>query len=305
MKYININYILTKLNQLNLFIELNPPLYPAGIIAGYTRSGTSYIGKTIADILGARYVYEPLCPGRTKRISFFMERESYSAFKNKKYFDAIKFIISPEYRSFSRDHGGRLIYNKGIRIMKLVRANAYLRLFTDIIPDCRILFLIRNPLGCVASRAGMDWEVPEQGHLYDELSPLLDQGQRGLLMSIDQYHDKMALSWVIDNIMALRNLNDPSFKFVFYEDLISSRDEFLGAICFIKKDYKADKSFGIHYRPLLSTIKKREQYHKTLGKDRVDSIIKIIDAFGLSCLYDFETGLPDKNGLEVLRQKTG
>ncbi len=211
LKY-NIRTRFRYLNRRNIFIELRKEEKPTLILAGYTRSGTTYLANLLSGILKARCVHEPLHPEFSKAVRFFHERESKGVIQgDEKYLVALKSVFHSRYRGNRRDVGPRLFYH-GRRIVKLVRANFYLDIISEVLEDVPIIFLIRNPLACVASRSRKEWLVPDHSKNIQDILPLLNQEQKDLINNEKAHHKRLAISWCMDNYMAFKNIGKEGFQ---------------------------------------------------------------------------------------------
>jgi len=65
-----------RLNWRGVFFELGNERLPVVVIAGYTRSGTTFLGRILANVMGCRPIHEPLNLNKVREISFFNEREA-------------------------------------------------------------------------------------------------------------------------------------------------------------------------------------------------------------------------------------
>jgi hypothetical protein len=121
-----------EMNKLGLFFETKAISFPTVIIAGYTRSGTTYLGQLLASILKARYIHEPLDAEAIREISFFHPRERKSTIlSDQRYSDTLRVVFGPQFKK--RDQGDRLFYT-GKRIVKIVRGCFYLETLANLFP---------------------------------------------------------------------------------------------------------------------------------------------------------------------------
>jgi hypothetical protein len=284
------------LNRKKLFFELRKTERPTLIIAGYTRSGTTYLAYLLSGILKSRCIHEPLHPEFSPPVSFFHEREAKSVIQDSaKHLAALQAVFRAEYRGVRRDIGPRAIYS-GRRIIKLVRANFYLDLIAELLPDVPILFLIRNPLACIASRSNKEWLVPDHSNCIQDILPLLNEAQKDLVNKEEDHHKKLAISWCLDNYMALTNLKNEKFKFVYYENIVGSLSEIESILDFIDTsiaEKRIRKEIEL-YRLTApkKTIFTRADFETRLGKKETQDILEVVDTFGFGAIYDFDTGRP-------------
>jgi len=296
--------IVREFNYKGIFWEINPKPFPILVISGYTRSGTTYLGKILSSILKARYLHEPLNPDIVKEINFFHPREAAKTIlNNERYINAIKFVLGPNFRCNrdAIDQGHRIFYKD--RIIKIVRANFYLDVLSKIFPGIKFCIIIRNPASAIASRIKKGWDIPDQSKCLIDILTKLTPEQRVKIKEIESIHEKLALSWCLDNFMALRNLNNKNFKFVFYEHLILDPFkqlkqilEFMGKKVLDKKIIHEIKIYN------LDAPKKKEKLIKgwegIIKEEQLNEVINIVYIFNLSHLYDFYNGLPKVQNLQ-------
>lgn len=295
--------IIRKFNNKGIFLEVNPKPLPVLIIAGYTRSGTTYLGNILSSILRARYLHEPLNPDKVKEINFFNPREAEKTIlKNERCIKALKYVFGPNFRCIggARDQGHRVYYKD--RIIKIVRANFYLDFLSKIFPETKFCIIIRNPSSTIASRIKKGWDIPDHSGCLIDILPELNMRQRFMLGKAKFPYEKLALSWCLDNIMALRNLKNKNFKFVFYEHLILDPFKQLKQIIeFMGKEVPDNRiSYEISIYNLEASRKKEKLikgWEGILNEKKLDEIERIVEIFNLSHLYDFYSGMPNVENL--------
>ncbi len=290
------------LNRKNFFLELKHKENPSLILAGYTRSGTTYLANLLSGILKARCIHEPLHPGFSKAVHFFHEREAKRVIQeDERYMTALKSVFRPGYRGGRRDIGGRFLYS-GKRIVKLVRANFYLDLISELLPGVPVIFLIRNPLACIASRSKKEWQVPDHSKCMEGILPFLNEKQKELIEKEEAYHKRLAISWCMDNYMAFRNLKNENFRFVYYENVVGSFDEIASLLKFIQMEVPPErilKEIALYKRNSpQKTVFTRSDFETRLGKKETEDILEVVRTFGFGDLYDFNTGLPKTLGVK-------
>jgi len=293
-----------KFNSKGIFWEMNPKPFPILIISGYTRSGTTYLGKILSSILKARYLNEPLNPTIVKEIAFFHPREAAKIIlNNERHIDALKFVFGPNFKcnNDAIDQGHGFFYKD--RIIKIIRANFYLDFLSKILSEAKFCIIIRNPASAIASRIKKGWDIPDHSKCLIDILPELTLEQRATIKELESIYEKLALSWCLDNFMALKNLSNKNFKFIFYEHLIldpfiqiKQIIEFMGKKVPDKKIIHEIKIYN------LDAPRKTEQLIKgwegVLKEEQLGEIIKIVDVFSLSHLYDFYKGLPKVQNLQ-------
>lgn len=284
-----------KLNQRSIFLQTNANSFPTLIVAGYTRSGTTYLGRLLASILGARYVHEPLRADVIKEISFFHPRERKDTIlSHKRYSDALRVVFGPEFKK--RDQGNRLFY-KGDRIVKIVRGCFYLETLANLFPKTGIVVLIRNPASAIASRIRKGWEVPDLSECSKDIWDKLSQEQKDAVSSSVNIHERLAVTWCLDNLAMLRNLGKERFIFLFYEVLLlkpfMTIRELLEAFSLSASDRRIKREAALsQLEAPKAPWDAIRGWEGILSKERLSDIDEIVSIFGLTKLYDVGTGMP-------------
>jgi len=287
--------IIRRLNWIGLFIERGYQPYPIVVLAGYTRSGTTFLGQVLANILGCRSIHEPLNPHKVDEISFFNERESIVPLRAEpRYRDALKSVFSPGFRGNRDTNTGTQVIYTG-RLVKIVRGNHYLDYLTELLPGQKFVFIMRNPFACVASRLRLGWPAPDLSHCIDDMWPLLSTTQKKCYEETESPAGKIAVTWCIDNMMALRNADNALFHFVHYEELMLHPRITLEAIL----DHT-----GRDIKPatLLREIRREEinnnasiqlkSWLKHISDGDKQSISNVLDIFNMNGFYSESTTLP-------------
>lgn len=292
------NKVLSILNRHGIFWEKKSDIEL--IICGFTRSGTTFFGQLVSLVLKARYIHEPLSPQIIKRVlPDFHERESCNTIrKSKRHRIAIQEVLGPKFKinKYSNSSGGGFIYNG--RIVKLVRANFFVEELANIFPDTKFSVIIRHPCACISSRIELGWDVPDHSKCITDIFHILTKGQRRIIDKADSLHKKLAVSWYLDNIMLLANQSNPSFKFLYYENLaLNTTKEIAGVLEFLGKDSKQyenriDKEIRRQKRKVSDPDTIIFKWKKKLNQSSIDDIMHIVDTFGLSYLYEKETAYP-------------
>lgn len=231
----------------------------ARLVAGFGRSGTTWVQDVLAEANKLRPVFEPLHPlhipgaaAHARRyvaegdeepelyqlLSTYFYRPFHSLWADyrvvrRRLLPAPGALLSParlrrtvSYARTSQEH--LLLYRKKRRrperLLKCVRANMMLgwirRRF-----DARIVFLIRHPAAVVLSqmRALRSWrpqQTVEQYRQDEKLLAQLDEPTRRLLFGPLSDFEALTLAWCIENTVALRQAAAGNIPVVHYETLL-------------------------------------------------------------------------------------
>jgi len=290
--------IIRRLNWHGLFVERGKRLYPDLVVAGYTRSGTTYLGRLIANITGWRPVHEPLNPNKVRETSFFNERESASIVSSDmRYRDALRTVFGPGFKGTRYTNTGcRLVYHG--RLIKIVRANHYLDQIMAMLDDVPSVVIMRNPCACIASRLHAGWPVPDHSHSIDSISQHLSTAQLDEYRSAGSRVTQLAVSWCLDNLMLLRNNNNQRLLYIYYEDLVLHTETIARNILWHARIDIADSSIKRECRLESGAWDGNaflQKWRNKLLPGDIDEISRVVSVFGLDGYYDFETGLPLRN----------
>ncbi len=278
-----------RLNYHNLFFEIKPDILL--IIAGYTRSGTTFYGNILSSILKARNIHEPLNPNKVKDVSFFNERESSKTIRNSQiHKKALRKIFSQDFKGNRYTNRGSSSFYRH-RIIKIVRGNFYLDLLSEMLPETRFSIIVRHPCACVSSRIRLGWCVPDHSHCIDDILPILNKRQKKVIETVCTVHEKMAASWCLDNIMLLRHINNSKFYFIFYEDLVSDILYQIKKVLHFMENNVSEriikKEINLYqHLSLMEPQKLSFGWKKDLKENIISDILNIVKIFELDHLYN-------------------
>jgi hypothetical protein len=229
------------------------------VVAGFGRSGTTWVQDVLAESNGLRPIFEPLHPRHNREAKQFAHRY-YAADASDpalhrfldRYFVGDGDSLWTDYRIVSENLSPRITDLKSIdrikqrlrayrtamekysrfhkqrqhdqRIVKFIRANMMLSWIQQTC-GARIAFIIRHPAAVVMSqlRAAEFWDpfvVIEKYQQDASLQEALDSQTRQLLFRKLDRIEAYALSWCIENSVALRQCEDSDIPVFFYEDLV-------------------------------------------------------------------------------------
>jgi Sulfotransferase family len=287
--------LVRRLNWYGLFVRFNDSAEPVAVLAGYTRSGTTFLGRLLANIVGARPIHEPLNPNQVPEVKFFNEREARSTVEgDSKYKEAIAKILSPNFKGTKYTNTGSSIFYAG-RVIKLVRANHYLDYISNMIPGTPFVVIMRNPCSCIASRVKEGWPVPDHSHSIKDIAPFLSKRQMLAYQEAGSTVSRLAVSWCLDNYMLLRNADNPRFFFVFYESILANPQVEMERILLHvdTKDYKSRIRRELKLESDYYNVNQYlQKWKNTLSDSDLKEIENVLEVFGLDGYYDLKTGLP-------------
>ena len=282
-----------RMNWWSVFCEMDKAADPLCMVAGYTRSGTTLLGRMLANLFHCRPVHEPLNPKSSRYVSFFHERESLDLIRrSERHRQALRTVFSGRFRGTRMTNTGTgLIYHN--RLVKIVRANHYLDYLLDVLPRTPFVFIMRNPVDCVQSRIRLGWDVPDFSHCFEEISKYLTSEQCRVYRDASDRVEQLAVSWCLDNFMALRNLRNERFLLTRYETLVSdTRSELLrigrhvGARA---RDRELLREMRLEGLPRADSV---AAVPAGLSPADREQVWNIVSRFGLDEYYDRRNGIP-------------
>lgn len=287
--------MIRRLNWRGLFFERDKTV--ALVVAGYTRSGTTFLGDLIAAISGARMVHEPL----NNRVVPSLDNLRYRDSKRHILADAstrkeIRNVLGPDFKgNKATNHGGRLFYNR--RVLKLVRANFYLDVLAQMLPNTSFCFIVRHPAACVFSRLALGWDVPDLSNCIEDIWDCLTSEQKHLFENPRSIHEAMTVTWCLDNIKGLRNRTHEAFSFVYFENLVMDPYSVVRRLlesCGLSPTY-ADtlpRQLSILNLSRAKNADPIGRWKRTLDDAIQNNIMRVVKVFELDALYDNETNKP-------------
>lgn len=252
------------------------------IVAGFGRSGTTWVQDALAQSNLMRAVFEPLHPRHVQGADVFAHRCVLANDAEQELRDFLSpFLLGefhslwadyridwprvrPRLRDFSSpqqltryirvcsDSGQNIVkYRRqrryGSRITKFVRANMMLGWIKKSF-DARIVFIIRHPAAVILSQknAPRAWNAQSNIERYrrdERLLEAIDEDTGKLLFKKLGDIEALALSWCIENKVALRQCRESDIPVVYYETLIDSgRKEWQRILAALALDVVPDDS---------------------------------------------------------------
>ena len=229
------------------------------VIAGFGRSGTTWLQDVLGQANSLRTVFEPLHPaairGAAQYAHTFLEKddvdEGLYRLLHRYFFEEFRSVwadyrvrskglyprkrdltsLSALRRTFKRISIARKYYFRyrsqrrhEQRIIKLVRANMILSWLQERL-DARIVFIIRHPAAVVLSqlKSPRSWNPNYLIGRYRENPRLLDYLEddvRQLLFQPLDSVEALSLSWCIENEIALKQAQESEILVVYFEEIL-------------------------------------------------------------------------------------
>jgi hypothetical protein len=279
------------------YLNPSPDIHRSILVAGTARSGTTWLGDLIASQVPCRILFEPFHPGLVPEYRGFhyfqymrpgMENRTFQGFAQK--------VFTGEIRNPWIDRQNERLFSH-VRLIKEIRANLALKWLHDHFPEVPIVLLIRHPCAVVCSRMELGWATDT------DIKPLLSQPEliedyllpyMDLIKSAKTTEEKHTIIWCVSNLVPLKQFNPSEVKIIYYEHLCTQPENELPALFeFIGQTYNKPE-IGIINQPSQTTqvtsavvrgMDKIENWKKKLSPSQIDSILRIVEAFGMSDLY--------------------
>jgi hypothetical protein len=273
------------------------------MLAGTARSGTTWLGELIASQLPCRMMFEPFNPRQVAaydRFEYFQYARPDADDPALERYCTTIFSGRIRHRWIDREVA-RL--RPSLRLVKEIRGNLLLKWIARRFPEVPMLLMLRHPCAVVESRLRLNWATDSDIASFlrqptlvaDFLADKVD-----LIASTRSVEGKHAIIWSISNLVPLRQFTAGSLPIVFYEHLcVRPERELPVAFAALQQAAPADMADSL-LRPsstatadgfMLEDRRSVAAWKNRLDAERIDEILRIVDAFGLGGLYD-SAGMP-------------
>jgi hypothetical protein len=285
----------------HFYFNPDPDIRRSILVAGTARSGTTWLADLIAFQIPSRILFEPFNPdlvSEYRRFNYFQymrpgtENPEFHAFAQK--------VFTGEIRSRWIDHKNERIISS-FRLVKEIRANLALKWLNDNFPEVPIIFIVRHPCAVVLSRMELGWAtdqdieplISQPQLVEDYLGPYLD-----LIRSAVSSEEKHAVIWSVSNLVPLRQFKSNELKIVYYENLCTQPEiELPGVFEAIGHQYSSRLVTGSNQpsqttrrdSAVMAGANKIENWKRKLSPSQIDSVLRVVQAFGLDHLYGDST----------------
>lgn len=264
------------------------------IVAGFGRSGTSWLAELINAANEYRYIFEPLHPRKSAPARTLTGRRYLRPDEDQAHVAEIMDRImvgrigGPWCNRFNR----KIVARR--RLIKVIRANLMLGWIVRRYRQAKLVFLLRHPLAVVASQMKIGWRprldgLLDQRHLVEDYFYELEDELRGLNSDFERF----VARWCIGQIVPLRQLAREDAQPVFYEDLCQAPEAELDRLSgYLGRDLSAARG-----RVEVPSKLSRPDSAIRVGRDRLRPwrgiltaaderrAMEILRWFGLDCIY--------------------
>jgi hypothetical protein len=279
------------------YVNPDPDLRKSILIAGTARSGTTWLGDLIASQIPSRILFEPFHPDLVPE------------YRNCRYFQYMRpGAENPELCAFARKVFTGEIRNRWIdrqnerlrseyRIIKEIRINLALKWLHDNFPEVPILFMLRHPCAVVSSRMELGWATDS------DIEPFLSQADLvsdylgeylETIRNAKSQEEQHAIIWSISNLVPLQQFKPGELKIVYYENLCIQPDlELAGLFASIGHRFESARPEQVNLpsqttrstSAVVSGKDKITQWKQKLSPAQIDSILRVVESFGLIHVY--------------------
>ena len=280
------------------YVNPDSDLRKSILVAGTARSGTTWLGDLVASQIPCRVLFEPFNPDLVAEYRGFhyfqymrpgTEHPEFGTFAQK--------VFTGEIRNRWIDRQNERIRSE-YRIIKEIRINLALKWLHDNFPVVPILLLIRHPCAVVASRMELGWAtdsdieplLSQPDLIEDHLGPYLN-----LIKNAGTAEEKHAIIWSVSNLVPLKQFKHRELKVVYYENLCTQPLAEMTSIFDSIGQKSVDSVIDTIDRPsqttrvtsaLVTGSDTLSSWRKKLSPSQIGNILRIVDGFGLSQLYD-------------------
>ncbi|WP_020162406.1 sulfotransferase [Cycloclasticus pugetii] len=224
------------------FIEWPVRGKDAVIVAGVGRSGTTWLGNVVSDMLNARTIFEPFIVD--KNGEFLIEKSGEINLENrverpvalwdKDVFESKKKTVENMLFGSIKGHWIDQDAKTGIfskRVIKLIRANYCIGHIAESWPKVKILFIVRSPDKVVESMLNQEakgWKFVWKTEDIFSYAASYPEWKKLLMIydwDKDSLVDRLTLRWCIEMFIAMQQLRGvENCMVVQYEDLVKGHE---------------------------------------------------------------------------------
>ncbi len=285
-------------------------------VAGSGRSGTTWLQELINYQRDYRIIFEPFWCNKVPFVDHFQQRQYLRVTNNEPCFQkpALR-ILQGDFRNEWTDRFNEPItYRK--RLIKDIRANLLLKwLKVQVMPQLKIVFIMRHPCAVAVSRLKLGWEnqkilagLEQQTELTEDfLKPFAH-----LKNDLQDNFEYGIFQWAIENYVPLGQFSPNEIHLLFYEEMLDNPERELSRLfAFLELPLKP-ALFDKFDRP--SAMSRKDSAIK-LGKNSINAwnqdisskqakrAIQILSYFGLDEIYG-EEAMPYSAAANRLLEKT-
>jgi len=293
-----------------LYIDRNHDLNNTIIVAGTGRSGTTWLAHILEKYLHYRIIFEPFHPLKFKKFNKYEYKKYLQPEDNNTELNSVIYqILTGRIRNKGIDHLNRSFMPKG-RIVKIIRANYFLKWIRNNFPEVPIIYILRHPCAVVNSWVKLGWGTVDWKSLLSQELLLNDffEPYLNVFNKADTSIKQNACIWCAEQLVPLNTMNYKDWIVITYEDLCqNAKNEIEKIFNYINIDKKINTLNAQRIIPTTvrkdSAILKKKDPLKTwqweLSRNEIEQILEIVKNFSLDIIYNSSI-IPHKNNLEKI-----
>jgi hypothetical protein len=227
------SYLLRKIFNTLLLLELDHDYKNSVFLAGVGRSGTTWLSDIINYDGEYRYMHEPFHPYRVRLVRDFqyiqyLRPEN----RNSCYLEPARAILSGRLRNMWTDSDNKKIFARR-RLIKDIRANLLLKWIHANFPGIPIILLFRHPCAIANSWLKLGWGKEDLG-ITTDIEICLSQEElvedflkpfSELMQNAKSEFVKHIFFWCMQYYVPLKQFKDGEIHLCFYENLCENPHE--------------------------------------------------------------------------------
>jgi hypothetical protein len=266
-------------------------------LAGVARSGTTWLADIIRSQIPCRFIWEPFNPHKVEAFGGFVD------FQYRRPDDPAPVLFAYAENVMNGSVRNRWVDREtdriffDYRLIKDVRVNLFLKWLKNRFPEIPFIYVMRHPCAVVLSRMEAHWGSDEDIQAFLSQDKLINDylsDKMSVIKSATSEEEKHAVVWAIQNLVPLKQFMGQTNNVVFYENLCLQPEVEIPKIFHIIGTEYRETVFRVVKKPS-RTVKKTSavltgedkiaRWEKTLSSRQVNSILTVVEVFGLNYIY--------------------
>lgn len=302
--------IMTALHR-SYYVDLNTDYRRSIVLAGTGRSGTTWVSEVINYRNDYRIMDEPYRNVAVPIVSHFNALQYIRPTDSSdQWINPARVIFSGQLRNAWTDRFNRKVVATR-RLIKLIRANMFLKWIVIHFPEMPITYLMRHPAAVTMSQSRLDWDVdlPSIFLTQDELVQDYLAPHRETILGAQTVFEKRVCLWCVENMVGLSQLEPGDVNLAFYEGFCEEPEtEFARMFAHYGMAWddsvyevlqrpsntsKADSAIVTGKRPVDSWMSK-------ITPEQRDVVQRMLAEFGMDAVYTVDSPWPNVEGARAM-----